>query len=38
MNQIGSMSIDNDPNIRKHNNNATKEQYAQYSWLFGKKR
>jgi len=36
--QIGSMSMDNDPNIPKHNNNATKEHYAQYSWLFSKKR
>ncbi len=36
--QIGSMSMDNDPNIPKHHNNATKESYAQYSWLFGKKR
>ena len=36
--QIGSMSMDNNPNIPKHNNNATKENYQQYSWLFGKKR
>jgi hypothetical protein len=36
--QIGSMSMDNDPSIPRHNNNATKENYQQYAWLFGKKR
>jgi len=35
--QIGSMSTDGNP-IFQQNNNATKEQYKQYSWLFGKKR
>jgi hypothetical protein len=36
--QIGSMSMDNDPSIPRHTNNATKENYQQYAWLFGKKR
>jgi len=35
--QIGSMSTDGNP-IFQQNNNVTKEQYKQYSWLFGKKR
>jgi hypothetical protein len=35
--QIGSMSSDGNP-IFQQNNNATKEQYKQYSWLFGKQR
>ena len=33
--QIGSMGMDNNPH---HNNNPSKEQYEQYSWLFNKKR
>lgn len=34
--QIGAMGMDNmDP---RHNNNTTKEQYKEYSWLFNKKR
>ena len=35
--QIGSMSSDGQ-SIMPQQQNATKEQYAQYSWLFGKKR
>lgn len=35
--QIGSMSSENNP-IFPRDNNASKEQYKQYSWLFGKKR
>jgi hypothetical protein len=35
--QIGSMSLDGQ-SIIPQQQNATKEQYAQYSWLFGKKR
>ena len=35
--QVGSMSSDGQ-SIMPQQQNATKEQYAQYSWLFGKKR
>jgi len=35
--QIGSMSSDNNPMLTR-DNNASKEHYKQYSWLFGKKR
>lgn len=36
--QIGSMSTDEYGNNLPHHNNATKDQYKQYSWLFNKKR
>ena len=35
--QIGSMGMDNHPAFPQQNS-ATKEQYKEYSWLFGKKR
>lgn len=35
--QIGSMSMDNNPGLTR-DTGASKEQYKQYSWLFGKKR
>jgi len=35
--QIGSMGMDNHPSFPQQNS-ATKEQYKEYSWLFGKKR
>ena len=36
--QIGSMSTDEYGNNHPYHNNATKDQYKQYSWLFNKKR
>ena len=36
--QIGSMSTDNNGNNLPYNNNVTKDQYKEYSWLFNKKR
>jgi hypothetical protein len=35
--QIGSMGMDNNPAFPQQGT-ATKEQYKEYSWLFGKKR